>query len=90
VAKSKSKLDEERLIAERIDPEWDRYGGPADARTREGVPVWALVGHLRLTDGDTAATAAAYGLPRASVDAARAYYRRNAALIDARILLNTA
>ena len=45
--------DEQEMIARYIDPEWDRYpSGRADARTREGVPVWALIAHLRATGND--------------------------------------
>jgi uncharacterized protein (DUF433 family) len=89
-AKQQHELDEQRLIEQHIDPNWDRYGGRADARTCDGVPVWALIGHLRLVDGDIDKTATAYELPREEVQAALAYYRRNKKYIDARILLNTA
>jgi len=54
-----------------------------------GVPVWALISYLRLVNGDVDETAAAYGLSLATIEAARAYYRRNKKYIDARILLNT-
>ena len=81
--------DENSLIDDHIDPNWDRYGGRADARTREGVPVWALISYLRLVNGDVDETAAAYGLSLGTIEAARVYYRRNKKYIDARILLNT-
>jgi len=81
--------DENSLIDDHIDPNWDQYGGRADARTREGVPVWALISYLRLVDGDVDETAAAYGLSLGTIEAARVYYRRNKKHIDARILLNT-
>ena len=84
--------DDEQLIERHIDPNWDRYpGGRADARLREfGVPVWALVGHLRAVGNDVDQVAADYVLPREAVDAALAYYRRHKDLIDARLLLNSA
>jgi uncharacterized protein (DUF433 family) len=82
--------DERSLIERYIDPNWDRYGGRADARTLEGVPIWALVNYIRLVNGDVAAAADAYGLSREAAQAALAYYRRNKKYIDARILLNTA
>jgi len=92
VAKSRTRLNEEQLIRRHIDPDWDRYpGGRADARLRDsGVPVWALVGHLRAVGNDVDRVAADYELPREAVDAALAYYRRQKSLIEARRLLNTA
>lgn len=87
----RSDIHEQELIARYIDPEWDRYPpGRADARTREGVPVWALVAHLRAIGNDSEQLARDYHLPREVVDAALAYYRRNKEYIDARILLNSA
>jgi hypothetical protein len=72
VTKTTGKLDDDRLIAAHIDPDWDRYpAGRADARTRDGVPVWALVAHLRATGDDPDQLARDYGLARAAVDAAR-------------------
>ena len=88
--KRRSDVDEQHLIEQHVDPNWDRYGGRADARTREGVPVWALVSYLRLVDGNVEKAAAAYALPREAVEAALAYYQRNKKYIDARILLNSA
>ncbi len=90
VAKSKAKVQDDRLIAEHIGPDWDRYGGRADARTRAGVPVWTLIGYLRVVDGEVEEAAAAYELPREAIEAALAYYRRNKAYIEARLLLNSA
>jgi uncharacterized protein (DUF433 family) len=92
VAKSVARLDGEALIQRYIDPNWDRYpGGRADARLRDsGVPVWALVGHLRVIGNDADQLAADYELSREAVDAALAYYRRHHELIDARLLLNSA
>ena len=83
-------MDEQQLIEQYIDPNWDRYGGPADARLKTGVPVWALIGYLRVVDGALDEAAAAYELSRAEVEAALAYYRRNRKYIDARLLLNKA
>ncbi|HLH21205.1 MAG TPA: DUF433 domain-containing protein [Chloroflexota bacterium] len=54
-----------------------------------GVPVWALVGHWRAIGEDIAQVAHDYDLPDEAVEAALAYYRQHAALIDARILANT-
>ena len=66
-----------------------RLGGRADARTVSGVPVWALIGHKRAVKADVDELASAYDLPREEVEAALAYYRRNKAYIDARLLLNS-
>jgi uncharacterized protein (DUF433 family) len=90
VVKARPGLKDEHLITERIDPNWARYGGVADARTCEGVPVWALVNYLRLNGRDLDDAADAYALPRGSVEAALAYHRRHRAEIDARIRLNAA
>ncbi len=70
----------------------DTYGrGPADARLVEyGTPIWALIGYLDGAGGDEARVAADYDVPSDAVRAARAYYRRHKALIDARLLLNAA
>jgi uncharacterized protein (DUF433 family) len=54
------------------------------------VPVWALVAQLRATGDDPDQLARDYGVPRETVEAALAYYRRNKKHIDARILLNSA
>ena len=84
-------MDEQQLIERYIDLDTDRYpGGRADARPREyGVPVWALVGYLRVVDNDVDRVAEDYELPREAVEAALAYYRRNQPYIDARLLLNS-
>jgi len=87
----RNSVQDQDLIERYIDPEWDRYpGGRADARTREGVPIWALVAHLRATGSDPDQLARDYHLSREAVDAALAYYRQNKKHIDARILLNSA
>lgn len=82
--------NEQALIERYIDPNWDRYGGRADARLNVGVPVWSLVGYLRVFNGDVDQVAAAFEIPREAVEAALAYYRRNKNYIDARFLLNQA
>lgn len=92
MVKDTTRLREEQLIRRYVDPNWDRYpSGRADARLRDfGVPVWALVGHLRAVGNDVDRVAADYELPREAVDAALAFYRRHKDLIDARLILNTA
>ncbi|MBI2938803.1 MAG: DUF433 domain-containing protein [Chloroflexi bacterium] len=85
-------MNEQQLIEQYIDLDTARYpGGRADARLRGyGVPVWALIGQLRAIGGDIDQLAKDYELPREAVEAALAYYRRNKAYIDARLLLNSA
>lgn len=84
-------MTDQELIEKYIDPEWDRYGGRADARLRDyGVPVWALIGHLRAVDGDMEELGHDYGLPPDAVQGALAFYRQNKEYIDARLLLNSA
>ena len=53
-----------------------------------GVAVWALIGHLPAVNGDLAQVAESYRVPLAAVEAAYAFYRRNRAIIDARIAAN--
>lgn len=85
-------MDEQHLIEQYIDPDWDRYPrGRADARLKDyGVPVWALIGQLRAIGGDLDQLARDYQVPREAVEAALAYYRHNQKYIDARLLLNSA
>ena len=79
----------EALIARYIQKDRNR---PGRDRARvvvgnDGVPVWALIGHLR-GRGGIAQVARDYALPEEAVKAAIAYYHRNRELIDARLLLN--
>lgn len=92
MVRSGTGLTEEQLIQRYIDPDWDRYPGRrADARLRDsGVPVWALVGHLRVVGDNVDRVATDYELPREAVDAALAFYRRYKGLIDARLAHDTA
>ena len=86
MAKTRAKLDEERLIAAHVDASWGR----AEARLRpSGVSVWALVGYMRATGGDPERARQAYELAPDELAAALAYYRRNKAYVDARLLLNS-
>jgi hypothetical protein len=86
--KRPSAAEDQELIDVTIDLEWDRYAyGRADARTREGVPVWALIAFQRGTGYDRDQLAQAYNLSSEVVDAACGYYRQNKKYIDARIRL---
>jgi uncharacterized protein (DUF433 family) len=80
----------EALIERYVEPN-PHHVGPADVRLREHcVPVWALVGYWKAAEGDVERVAADYRLPREAVEAAIAYYKRNQAVIDARIAANAA
>ncbi len=79
---------EDALIERFIEPDLRH---PMDTRISEfGVPVWALIGYLRVVDGDLAEVATAYDVPEDAVLAALAYYKRNPALIDAQLAINAA
>ncbi len=49
------------------------------------LPVWLVMRDLKAARGNVLQVAADYNLPRDAVVAARTYYLRHAALIDARI-----
>lgn len=82
--------DGRTLIDQFIERDPDRPG-PAEARLIvSGVPVWALIGHLRAVDGDVWQTTKDYDVPEAAVMAAIVYYRQHTTDIDARIRRNIA
>jgi uncharacterized protein (DUF433 family) len=68
------------------------YPGPAGARLIDsGVPVWALIGYYqKAVNQDLDRVASDYGVSRAAVQAALAYYRRHKPFIDGRIAANAA
>jgi uncharacterized protein (DUF433 family) len=83
-------MAEQELITRYVE-QHPRKRGVAEARLAESkIAVWALVGYLRMVDGDIARVAADYDLPREAVDAALAYYRQHRAAIDARLAANGA
>lgn len=82
--------DTATLIERYIEPN-PHKPGEAEARIRDyGVSVWALVEYWYGVDFDKAQVAREYALPPEAVAAALAYYKAHKALIDARLLLNTA
>ena len=84
-------LDEQHLIEQYVDLDYDRFGGRADARLKEsGVSVWAIVMYLNLYEGDVERVAWHFELSPEEMEAALAYYQRNKRYIDARVLLNEA
>jgi uncharacterized protein (DUF433 family) len=75
-----------QVLIERWIRPHPHHSNPADAVLAESsVPVYALIGHLPVAQGDLDQVADAYEVPREAVEAALAYYRRNRAAIDARI-----
>jgi uncharacterized protein (DUF433 family) len=67
----------------------DFYPEPSEARLNEyGINVWALIGHLRLVDGDPDRVARDYAIPLEAVQAALAFYRKHRRAIDARLEAN--
>jgi len=78
------------LIAAHVEPHPARSGA-AEWRLKErGVPVWAIIGTLLPDGSNVDQVASDYGISREAVEAARAYYRQNQALIDARLAANRA
>ncbi len=80
-------------MSHNVDDPLDQYidpgstvTGPADARIA-GVHVWALIGYLRANGGNGDQAAADYDLPPEAIEAARAYYARHRAVIDAYLTL---
>lgn len=81
-------MHEQELIERFIE---DSPYGKADARLRDhGVHVWAIIGQLRVHNGDINEVVYDYRVPREAIEAALAYYRQNKKYIDARLLLNSA
>ena len=84
-------------IPERSQPPLERWiepnpfaPGPQEAQLVEyGIPVWALIAHLRVA-GHPLRVAEDYEVPMEAVEAALAYYELHRYLIDARTALNDA
>jgi uncharacterized protein (DUF433 family) len=86
VVTSKTRLDDDRLIAEHIEFNSRLKAGRGDARLRGSkVPVWAIVGYLRAVP-DIDQVAKDYDIPVDEVRAAQAFYRRYTFDVDARLL----
>lgn len=76
------------LIAAYIDADPYRPGIADAILTDHGVPVWALIGAILLTEATPDEVAQGYEVPREAVDAAIAYYRRYRPVIAERIAAN--
>lgn len=82
------KEQERQLIARWIEPH-PRKRGVEEARLKEfAIAVWALIGALRMYDGDVTQVARGYRIPPEAVEAAQAYYRHHRCAIDARLAAN--
>jgi uncharacterized protein (DUF433 family) len=83
-----TKLSDDELIERYIEP--NPHGrGRANARVIPSwVPVWALIGNLPASNYDPRDLADAYKISVEEVEAALAFYRRYAWLIDARLEMN--
>lgn len=65
------------------------YPGDPDAHIVDsGIPIWALIGHCKMANGDIGLTAEDYHLPRQAVEAAWLYYQLHRDVIDARLAAN--
>lgn len=85
---TKHEIEDEVLIDRLVEPD-PNTGDPAEWRVKErGVPIWALIGGLEPDGGNADEVARDYGISREAMTAARAYYRRHQASIDARLLAN--
>lgn len=76
------------LITKYIGPHPSKPGLMNAWLKERGVPVWAIIGHLEVVEGDADQAASDYAVPREAIDAALAYYERYKPYIDARLLLN--
>ncbi len=79
---------DEELIKNHIRED-TAFLGAAEARiAKYGVPVWALIGYLKVVGGDVERVANDYAVPVDVVRAAKAFYDRNRDAIDARLIEN--
>lgn len=53
-----------------------------------GIPIWAIVGQLRVEDWNVAEVARQYAVPVAAVEAVLAYYHMYQPIIDDRLMQN--
>jgi uncharacterized protein (DUF433 family) len=88
VRAKRASAEDDELIERYIDPVSVGWGR-SRARLRDsGVPVWALIGQLRV-EKDEQKVAEGYDIPLEAMQAALAYYRRNRKYIDAFLTLNS-
>ncbi len=73
----------EQAIAQYIGMAPHRHGVHYATLREEGIPVWALIGHLIGVDWDVRQVAEDYEIPPAAVEAAVLYYRQHKDALDA-------
>jgi len=76
------------LIAKYIEPHPAKPGLSNTRVNVRGVPVWALIGWLEDDYSNADQVARDYAIPYEAMEAAIAFYERNKAVIDARLILN--
>ena len=76
------------LVAALIERDPYHPGAMNVAVRERHIPVWALVDHLVVTDGNIEQTAAAYHISTDAVRAALAYYKDHKEIIEARLEAN--
>ena len=79
---------EQELVTHWIEPHPHKAGLAEVVLAEYYVPIWALIGTLRMVDGDIAEVAEGYDLPREAVEAAVAYYQQHQEVIDDRLTAN--
>ncbi len=73
----------EQAIAQYIDADPHHHGVHHAILRDEGIPVWALIGHLIGADWDVRQVAEDYQISLEAVEAAIQYYRRHKDALDA-------
>ncbi|MDQ6603891.1 MAG: hypothetical protein M3Z19_14310 [Chloroflexota bacterium] len=73
----------EQAIAQYIGADPHHHGAHYAILREEGIPVWALIGHLIGVDWDVRQAAEDYEIPTAAVEAAVLYYRQHKDALDA-------
>jgi uncharacterized protein (DUF433 family) len=82
-------MDKEE-IARYIAPDSLERGVEEARLLRYGVPIWALIGHMRAINGSPEQVAYDYDIPLDVMKAALEYYKLYRHAIDARIAANVA
>jgi uncharacterized protein (DUF433 family) len=83
-------LADDELIEKWIEPDPWKMGAEEARIKTYGMNVWAVVGYLKMRDGNPADVAQGYEIPIEAVQAAMAHYRRHQHAIDCRLARNLA
>ena len=90
MVRTQTQIESDALIARHIGRHLTNAGLDEYWLMEPGLPVWAIIGSLKANRHDTDTVAALYGISRAAVKAAWAFYLRHRAVIDNRIAQNDA